>query len=94
MTIFDVNRIYEKRGDTLDTDEVMLQFDELEQKVETLIERCRLLEATHSELQIKIEGLESELQKKDETVNHYTQQKAHIRSKIDKLLARLNGTPE
>lgn len=72
----------------------MLQFDKLEQKVESLIERCKSLEATHSELQSKIEKLESELQEKSEAVNQYSQQKAQIRSKVDKLLARLNGTPE
>lgn len=79
------------RGDKLETDEVMLQFDDLEQKINNLIERCNTAEATGSELRLRIEKLESELQAKEDILNRYSQQKAQVRSKVGDLLTRLNN---
>lgn len=74
----------------METDEVMLQFDDLEQKINSLIERCNTAEAAGSELKLRIEELESELQAKENMLNRYSQQKVQVRSKIGDLLTRLN----
>jgi len=69
---------------------VMLQFDEIEEKVGKLVEQQKALEAKNAELAEKVESLEEELRKKAETENTYSEQKALIRSKIDGLLSKLN----
>ena len=74
----------------MDIDDVMLQFDEIEQKVGRLVEQQKALEAKNAELAEKVETLEEELRKKAETENTYSEQKALIRSKIDGLLSKLN----
>jgi len=74
----------------LDIDDVMLQFDEIEDKVGKLVEQQKALEAKNAELAEKVETLEEELRKKAETENTYSEQKALIRSKIDGLLSKLN----
>lgn len=73
----------------MDNELILRQFEEIEEKVESLIEVCKSYEVTNSELGNKIEGLEEELQGKVEKENSYTEEKALIRSKIDSLLARL-----
>lgn len=74
----------------MDIDDVMLQFDEIEEKVGKLVEQQKALEAKNAELAEKVESLEEELRKKAETENTYSEQKALIRSKIDGLLSKLN----
>jgi len=74
----------------LDNDNVMLQFDQIEQKVGNLINQCKKLENLNFELSEKVKSLEAELQKKVETENEYSKQKTLIRSKVDNLLAKLN----
>jgi len=74
----------------LDIDDVMLQFDEIEQKVGKLVDQQKALEAKNAELAEKVETLEEELRKKTETENTYSEQKALIRSKIDGLMSKLN----
>ena len=67
------------------------QFAEIEQKVERLVEICRAHEATNLELENKIKRLEEEIQGKVEAERIYAEEKALIRSKIDGLLARIDG---
>ncbi len=74
----------------MDNDNVMLQFDQIEQKVGNLINQCKKLENLNFELSEKVKSLEAELQKKVETENEYSKQKTLIRSKVDNLLAKLN----
>jgi cell division protein ZapB len=74
----------------LDNDNVMLQFDQIEQKVGNLINQCKKLENLNFELSEKVKSLEAEFQKKVEIENEYSKQKALIRSKVDNLLAKLN----
>lgn len=78
----------------MDNDVIISQFDDIEEKVEFLIELCQSLEATNSELQEKIQKLEQELQGKAEVESRYTEQKALIRSKIDSLMAKLDNFSE
>ncbi len=72
----------------------MRQFDEIEQKVEKLIDVCKSLEAGNTELNTKVQKLEQELQAKLETENNYQEERALIRSKIDSLLVRLEDITE
>lgn len=76
-------------------DEVILkQFDEIEKKVERLIGVNKSLKKNNIVLKGKIEQFEQELQVKVEAENHQTEVKALIRSKIDGLMARLDGITE
>ena len=69
---------------------ILDQFDQIEQKVERLTNKCNALEATNLELQNKIKRLEEEIQGKVEAETSYAEEKALIRSKIDGLLAKLD----
>jgi len=73
----------------LDNELILRQFEEIEKKVESLIEVNKSLEATNLELGNKIKRLEEELQGKVEAENNYVEEKALIRSRIDSLLVRL-----
>ena len=65
----------------MDNEFILKQFDEIEKKVENLINVCRSLETTNLELKNKVERLEEELQGKVEAENNYAQERALIRSK-------------
>ena len=69
---------------------VFRQFEEIEQKIDRLIEICKAHEATNLELKSKIKSLEEEIQGKVEAERSYAEEKALIRSKIDGLLTRIN----
>ena len=75
----------------MDNEIILKQFEEVEQKVEKLIEICNALKATNLEQKNKIISLEEEIQGKVEAERSYAGEKALIRSKIDGLLARLDG---
>lgn len=74
----------------MDNELILDQFEEIERKVERLIDVCKTHEATNLELQSKIKRLEEELQGKVEADRNYAEEKALIRSKIDGLLVKLN----
>ena len=78
----------------MDHEKILRQFDEIEQKIGKLIDVCKSLEATNLEFKNKIERLEEELQGKGEAENNYQEERALIRSKVDSLLARLEGLTE
>jgi len=78
----------------LNNEKILRQFDEIEQKVEKLIDACKSLEATNVKLNNKVAKLEQELQDKLETENNYQEERALIRSKIDSLLVRLEDITE
>ena len=69
---------------------ILKQFEEIEQRVERLIETCNALETTNLELKNKIKSLEEEIQGKVEAEGSYAEEKALIRSKIDGLLVKLD----
>ncbi len=73
----------------MDNEFILKQFDEIEKKVENLINVYKSFETTNLELKNKVERLEEELQGKVEAENNYAQERALIRSKIDGLLGRL-----
>jgi site-specific DNA-adenine methylase len=78
----------------LDIDEIYSQFDNIEQKVELLIERCKGLESSNQELTGKNEQLEKELREKFDMQDNHAKHKEVIRSKIDSLLSKLNNFSE
>lgn len=73
----------------MNNESILRQFEEIEKKVESLIEVNKSLEATNLELRNKIKRLEEELQGKVEAENNYVEERALIRSRIDSLLVRL-----
>ena len=73
---------------------VFRQFEEIEQKVESLIEICKTHETANLELKSKIKSLEEEIQGKVEVERSYAEEKALIRSKIDGLLTRIDEISE
>ncbi|MFP4573824.1 MAG: cell division protein ZapB [Desulfobacterales bacterium] len=78
----------------METDEVMLQLDSLVEKVDGLIKQCESLQKENADLSDRVRRLESELEQKTETENHFSRQKARIRSKIDDLIARIDGVEQ
>jgi hypothetical protein len=74
----------------LDNVFILKQFEEIEQRVEKLIEICNALEATNLDQKNKIKSLEEEIQGKVEAERSYAEEKALIRSKIDGLLVKLD----
>jgi uncharacterized protein YfcZ (UPF0381/DUF406 family) len=79
---------------SLDNEQVFEQFEEIERKVDRLIEVCRSYEATNLELKEKIKNLQEELRGKAEAEERYAEEKALIRSKVDGLLVRLQDITE
>jgi predicted nuclease with TOPRIM domain len=73
----------------LDIETVFNQFGEIEKKAEKLIQVCGSHQAANLELHHKIKQLEEELRIANETVKRHAEEKTLIRSRIDKLLARL-----
>jgi predicted nucleic acid-binding Zn-ribbon protein len=73
----------------LDNEFIVGQFEEIEKKVEKLIDVLKSHETTNLEFSNKINKLEEELQGKNEVESSYSQERTLIRSKIDSLLVRL-----
>jgi len=78
----------------LDSDLIIRQFEQIEQKVENIIGACREYEAKNFELKKRVQELEAELQKKLEIENRYQEEKSLVRTKIDGLLAKLDTIAE
>lgn len=74
----------------MDSDLILSHFDEIEEKVDLLIELCKTLESSNTDLNEKIQQLEQELQNKITAEGSYSEQKSKIRVKVDSLLSRLN----
>ena len=78
----------------MDEETIVKQFEEVEQKVEGLLEVCRSLERTNSELRDTITELQGELQGKVAAENKHIKERDLIRSRIDMLLAKLENVAE
>ncbi len=78
----------------MDNELILRQFEEIEQKVEKVINARKSIEATNLELRNKIDKLEEELQGKVEVEKGYTEERDLIRSKVDSLLARIEELTE
>lgn len=73
---------------------ILRQFQEIEEKVGKVIELCRSQETTNLELRNRIKILEEEIQEKVEAQNNYVVEKGLIRSRIDSILAKLEDIEE
>ncbi len=78
----------------MDNEFIVGQFEEIEKKVEKLIDVLKSHETTNLELSNKNRRLEEELQGKNEVESDYSQERALIRSKIDSLLVKLEDVTE
>ncbi len=71
-------------------DLIKKKFDDIDGKVDFLIELCNTLQFENKELTLKINDLEAELETKGQTEVVFSEQEALIQSKIDGLLGKLN----
>ena len=78
----------------MDNADILQQFDEIENKIERLIQVCKSHEAANSELKEKIKRLDEELQVMVEAENSYAKERDLVRSKIDGLLGKLDESTE
>lgn len=78
----------------MDNEIIHKQFEQIEQRVENLIDVCKNLENDNASLKAKVEQLEAELLRKTEAETRYEQEKALVRSKIDGLLAKFDVIEE
>ncbi len=72
-------------------DVIKNKFDDIDIKVDFLIELCQMLQVENLELSSKIKDLETELVRKNETEELNAEQEALIQSKIDGLLTKLDS---
>ncbi|MBF0227801.1 MAG: hypothetical protein HQK76_20325 [Desulfobacterales bacterium] len=75
----------------MNVEEIYIEFDKIEEKIEFLVQKCKDLESSNSEMNEKIRDLEDELQKKTQIEGQYTEHKSILRTKVDSLLAKLNS---
>jgi hypothetical protein len=73
------------------TEPLNSQFSAIEHKIERVVEISKSLQAANVDLHNKIKQLEEELHRKNESVKRHDEEKAFIRSRIDNLLAKLEG---
>jgi len=78
----------------LDSELILKKFDEIEAKVERLVEVIKSLEATNRELKNQNSSLNEGLQNKINAEKSYNEERDLIRSKIDNLLVKLEGIEE
>ena len=78
----------------MDNDLILRQFNEIEERIEHLLEACKTLEATNADLVDSVTLLEAELQDKVEAEKRYSEEKALVKSKIDGLLVKLGDASD
>lgn len=88
------SELYQSEVKILFDEGVLRQFDEVEGKVERLVEACKSLGAANIELKKRVEDLERKLREKAEAERFFQEQKDQVRSRIDNLLNRLNDLSE
>jgi len=74
----------------LGNDLIKKQFDDIDGKIDFMIELCRSLQLENNEMTLTIEGLKAELDRKKETEEEFSKQETLVQSKIDGLLEKLN----
>lgn len=67
------------------------KFDDIDKKVDDLLEICRILRTENQELTGRIKQLESDLEEKIQTESRFSEQEAEIQTKIDGLLTKLDS---
>ena len=72
------------------SNEIKNKFDDLEGKIDFVIELFQTLQQENSELMLKIKDLETQIDKKNVVEENLSEQEAMIQSKVDGLLKKLN----
>jgi cell division septum initiation protein DivIVA len=72
------------------SNEIKNKFDNIDGKIDFVIELCQTLQQENSELMLKIQDLETQLDRKNVMEEEFSGQEALIQSKIDGLLKKLN----
>ncbi len=75
----------------MSNDHIKKKFDDINDKIDFMIEFCHKLQQENKELVLKVRGLESDLDTKNDTEKHFSEQDVLIQSKIDGLLKKLNS---
>lgn len=75
----------------LDNDFVKKKFDNIDGKIDFMIEFCQILKLENKELLLKNLGLEAKLDKNRESKEAFSKQEALFQSKINRYLNKLNG---
>lgn len=78
----------------MENEVILRQFEEVERKVERLIQVNKSLQNVISDLKLRISQVEMELREKTEAETIYNEERTLIRSKIDSLLGRLEEITE
>jgi cell division septum initiation protein DivIVA len=72
------------------SNEIKNKFDDLDGKIDFVIELFQTLQQENSELMLKIKDLETQIDKKNVVEENLSEQEAMIQSKVDGLLKKLN----
>jgi regulator of replication initiation timing len=78
----------------LENEVILRQFEEIERKIERLIQANKSLQNVNSDLKARVSQVEMELREKTEAETIYNKERTLIRSKIDSLLGRLEEISE
>ncbi len=73
----------------MEDEKILKQFEAIEARLEKLIQICREKDTQNRELISRVDQLEEELRRKEEAEKRIAEEKAQIRSRIDRLLKRL-----
>ncbi len=73
----------------MENETFLKQFETIEKRLEQLIQICGEKDTQNKELIVRVEQLEEELRGKAEAEKRIMEEKAQIRSRIDRLLKRL-----
>ena len=66
------------------------KFDDIDAKIDSLVDRCHALQSENSELKMKVNNLEAELVMTNDTEKQFSEQEVLIQSRVDGLLDKLN----
>ena len=75
----------------MDNELIIKQFDEIESKVERIINTLQASKTENAELKQQISSLEKALRQREEAESHFAEEKRQIREKIDGLLSKLDN---
>ncbi|MFO7495712.1 MAG: cell division protein ZapB [Desulfobacterales bacterium] len=78
----------------MENEVILRQFEEIERKIERLIQANKSLQNVNSDLKARVSQVEKELREKTEAETIYNEERTLIRSKIDSLLGRLEEISE
>lgn len=66
------------------------KFDDIDEKIDFMIELCQTLQLENKELSLKVKDLEAELGSRTDTEEQLSEQEALVQTKIDELLTKLD----